>query len=116
MVTFDYDVDGIVHVTAADRKTGARRRVRCKPSPRRLDEADKERAKREVGALAATQADPRTLALIRRARDRARGDSDPERSGRMAGLADRLEAAVRRGASDEAEGLERDLTELMLGA
>jgi molecular chaperone DnaK len=57
-VTFDYDVNGIVNVTARDRETGAKRNIIIKQTKERLAPDEKDAARDTVMALAGTLATP----------------------------------------------------------
>ncbi len=57
-VTFDYDVNGIVNVTARDRETGAKRNIIIKQTKERLSQDEKETARDTVMNLAGTLATP----------------------------------------------------------
>jgi molecular chaperone DnaK len=55
-VTFDYDVNGIVNVTARDRETGAKRNIIIKQTKDRLAPEEKDLARETVQQLAGTLA------------------------------------------------------------
>ncbi|MBI3974061.1 MAG: Hsp70 family protein [Chloroflexi bacterium] len=68
LVTFDYDVDGIVHVTARDRHSDRRADIKITAPVRHLSEDEKARARAAVEAAPAAETDA-TVALRRRAED-----------------------------------------------
>ncbi|MFQ6054025.1 MAG: Hsp70 family protein, partial [Candidatus Bathyarchaeia archaeon] len=118
LVTFDYDVDGLVHVTAKDKKTGNEKSITVSASPDRLTETQKEgaRVRSEEMWRASSQPapDPRldrgqaqekeeTGALIQRAKQMAEEVKDRKASEELLDLASRLEEAVRENRAEEIE-------------
>ncbi|MCL4369559.1 MAG: Hsp70 family protein [Chloroflexi bacterium] len=92
LVAFDYDLDGIVHVTARDKRTGRRAEMKITGLKDRLTEAEKMEARANLEAAPAVQSD--TVTLLRK---------------RAEGLLPRLRQAGKEDAADE---LERLLAEL----
>jgi len=64
LVSFDYDVDGIVHVTARDKRTRRQADIRISGLKDRLSQAEKASAREAVEAAPAAESD--TVAVLRR--------------------------------------------------
>ncbi|MBU1024333.1 Hsp70 family protein [bacterium] len=63
-VVFDYDVNGIVNVTAIDRETGARNNIVIKQSRERLSDAQKAAAKEHLSSVVGTESDIERIETI----------------------------------------------------
>ncbi|HID57469.1 TPA: hypothetical protein EYP37_13120, partial [Candidatus Poribacteria bacterium] len=116
IVTFDYDVNGIVHVTAKEKNSGKEIRTTLKAIPERMSAEEKEKAREETERIwrATVEMDMQERkALIQRAREMAKEIDDKKRAAQLINLASRLERAIKRGDEDEMEEVEDELLELM---
>ena len=65
-VQFDFDLDGILHVRARDRHTGKEEQITVQASLDRLDEAEVDQARLQLGQMAVASLSDTTKALIQR--------------------------------------------------
>jgi len=65
-VQFDFDLDGILHVRAQDRHTGKEEQITVQASLDRLDEAEVDQARLQLGQMAVASLSDTTKALIQR--------------------------------------------------
>jgi molecular chaperone DnaK len=119
-VQFDFDIDGIVHVSAVDRGSGKQARTSVKAARAQLSPADIAGARADLELLeqddwddeaAGTVSDPATLALLARARgavERGAGDS----AALEQAIAE-LEAAVSAGDEEAVEERSEALLDLL---
>jgi len=114
VVTFDYDVDGIVHVTARDKDTGNQRGITVSASPDRLTEAEKEEARiksEEMWQAPSNKEEVR--ALMKRAKRMAKEIKDRRASKGLLDLLSQLKDAIKKGRTEEMKRLEDKLLDLM---
>ena len=64
LVSFDYDVDGIVHVAARDKRTGKHAEIKITGLKDRLSEAEKARARAQIEST--PMAESETLSVLRK--------------------------------------------------
>ncbi len=83
VVTFDYDVNGIVHVSASDKKTGKEKRITVTTAPERLTEEEK------------SDAIDRTEAAW----------SHPERQGQLTALMEEADRLIQESSAEDTEKL-----------
>ena len=114
VVTFDYDVDGIVHVTAKDKKTGNEKRIAVSASPDRLTESEKEAARAKSEKMwHAPPEEAELQAVIQRARQIADKTKDRKAAKELQKLASHLEKAIRKNRTEEVVALEEELLDVM---
>lgn len=94
LVAFDYDLDGIVHVTARDKRTGRQADIKITGLKDRLTEVEKAQARASLEA--APTEEPDTVTLLRK---------------RAEGLLPKLRHAGKEGAAEELERLLAELDE-----
>ena len=115
VVTFDYDVDGIVHISAQDKKTENEKSITVEATPDRLTEEEKVEAierTESAWAVAPTAGYQDTMALIERARLIAENAGKAE-SQRLLDLTTQLVEAVRTGDDNKIAELEDELLDVM---
>ncbi len=114
VVTFDYNVDGIVHVTAKDKKAGNERSITVSASPERLTETEKEKARIKSEEMWETHPQKEEVGiLIKRAKRVAEEIKDKRASRELSDLASQLQDAIKRGQTEEMKRLEEKLLDLM---
>ncbi len=114
VVTFDYDVNGIVHVTARDKNTGNERSITLSASPDRLTEAEKEKARIKSEEMWKRPFPKEEVeALVKRAKRMAKKLKDKRTSKELSELASKLEGTIREGKTEEMRRLEERLLDLM---
>ena len=116
VITFDYDVNGIVHVTAREKDSGKEMKVTLKATPERMSSEEKEEAKgktERIWRATVEMDDKERKALISRARKMAKEIGDKKKASQLINLASKLERAIERGHEDEVEEVEDKLLELM---
>ena len=114
VVTFDYDVDGIVHATARDKKTGNERSITVSASPDRLTEAEKEEARIKSEEMWQAPSKKEELdILIQRAKRMAKEIKDKPVSKELLDLLSHLQDAIKKGKTGEMKRLEEKLLDLM---
>lgn len=95
LVNFDYDIDGIVHVAARDRRSGRQADMRITGLRDRLTEEDKARARANVETFQPAETDA-LASLIKRADDllaKLRGESKQGAVAELTGLLADLDGA-----------------------
>jgi len=116
IVTFDYDVDGIVHVSAKDKETGNEKKISLQATPERLTEEQKATAKEKTEALFGAEAIPEkyqdTLVLAQKAK-RIAQSTEGEEAEKLLHLAEKLEVVVRQTDEEAIEELEDELLDVM---
>jgi len=116
IVTFDYDVDGIVHISATDKKTGNAKDITVEAAPERLTEeekaAAKEKGERTWAAAPAAIGYEDTIALMGRAQTIAQSPEIEDASG-ILDLVTKLEDSLQRGDDDAIAALEDELLDVM---
>jgi len=115
IVTFDYDVDGIVHVSAKDKKTGNEKDITLEASPERLTDEEKAAAKEKgerTWAVASTVEYEDTIALIEKAK-RIAQSADVKEASKILDTASKLEYSLQRGDVDAIAALEDELLDVM---
>lgn len=113
IVTFDYDVDGIVHVSARDKKTGREQKITIKDRKERMSEEEKARAQAAVASLEEEpELPPSAKAMVEKAREMAL-TLDDDQAEELLELADQLVECWRRGDKEEAEEVEEQLIDLL---
>ena len=118
VVQFDYDVNGIVQVSAIDRRTQRQKGITITASRQRLSEGEKAAAKETLAALD-RPLEREIDAVLRRAEKLIARPEDLAEAGaadRLSGLAAELERARQRRDYGEARRLVEELTELMYAA
>lgn len=113
VVQFDYDIDGIVHVSAKDRDTGKEKEITVSVTSELSDE-EKDKAQErveETWAAAPTIDYEETSILIQRAREI--GDNNPELKEELNELISRLEDALDEGDEESIVELEDELLDTM---
>jgi len=117
LVRFDYDLDGIVQVSATDRRTNRAEGITITASRERLGEAEKAASKEKLGAVD-RRLEREITALLRRA-ERAMTRLEAEGQSTLAeevlALGGDLERARQRGDYDRARVLIAALSELLYG-
>jgi molecular chaperone DnaK len=118
-VRFDFDVNGILHVTAQDRHTGKREEIRVEASHTRLSETEILAAKTRmahaaVGQIEAHGASGETMVLIERARTLLEsGTLAPEEQEALEGLVSEILATRSAGQIEQRESLLEELLDLL---
>lgn len=107
VVQFDYDINGIVHISATERSTGKEEHLTITNARERMTEAQKEEAKRSLETLGKGSRRERDAA-IRRARKLAQS-LKPEIAKTLVELADQIEKAEREGQEERAAALTEEL-------
>jgi molecular chaperone DnaK len=114
VVTFDYDVNGIVHVTARDRRTKKEQKITVEATPERLTVGQKEEAQERTASVWRKRVqDQEALALIEKARRVAKERKRDERTGQLLDLAADLSDALEWGETEAIEGLKEELSMLL---
>jgi len=114
VVRFDYDIDGIVHVSARERDTGKEKKISVSVTSR-LTEEDKEQSRERVeqtwSAAPTASAYEETMILIQRAREIA--EENAELRGKLNNIISRLLTAMNENDEDAVTELEDELLETM---
>jgi len=105
VVTFDYDIDGMVHVSAVERSTGRENKITIQGTGTK--------APLDATAEARGDGSARRKAAVRKARKRMAELGEHERS-RLEGLVKAIEVAEKQGRHQEANVLAEDLWELLM--
>ncbi len=114
VVSFDHDVDGIVHVTARDKNTGNERGITVSASLDRLTEAEREEARIKSEEMWETPSNKGEIrALIKRAKRIAKEVKDKRVSKELVDLVSRLQDDIKRDQTGEMKSLEEKLLDLM---
>ena len=108
-VQFDFDVNGILHVTAADRGSGRKTEMTFTAAYERLSPAQMEESRAHVATLAAAPAE--TVALLAKARRILQSERDD--LDRLQSVTTELEDAIREGRTEDQELLEEELVDLL---
>ena len=118
-VRFDFDVNGILHVTARDRHTGKREEIQVEASHTRLSEAEILAAKSRVAHTAATQLEAyatsgETMVLLERARALLEsGTLAPQEREEVEELVSEILATQAAGQLEQRESLLEELLDLL---
>lgn len=116
IVQFDYDIDGIVHVSAKDRDTGKEKKITVSVTSKLSDE-EKDEARERVedtwGAAPTIDIDE-SLIIIQQAKEIA--DNNPELKEKLYGIISRLESALGSDDDELIAELEDELLDVMYEA
>jgi len=114
VVTFDYDVNGIVHVSATDRKTGKENKISVAAPPDRLTEEEKSEAMERTEAVWSHPERGRQLEALMEEADRLIRESKGKDTKKLTTAVKKLREAVEKGKDDEEIGrLEDDVLDEM---
>jgi len=105
LVAFDYDVDGIVHVAARDKRTGRHADMKITGLKDRLSEAEKARAQRRPGGCSPSWSRDTVTVLRKRAQGllpKLRQAGNEDAANELERLLAELDAAVASGTDSEA--------------
>ena len=104
VVAFDYDVNGIVHVSALDRKTGKENKITVTATPDRLTEEEKSEAVERTDAAWSHPERDQQLAVLMEEADRIIQESDKDTEKLAANVKELREAVAKTGTDkDDAE-------------
>ena len=110
MVQFDYDVDGIVHIAATNRKTGKERSIRVEAASSRLTEAEKQEARaRSDRVWGDMKKDSTASAMIERAETILESLEDEEVASTLRDLISDLERVLEEQDTDRIDALQEKL-------
>ena len=116
IVNFDYDVDGIVHVSAKDKRSGSEKKISLQATPERLTAEQmvvaREKSEALFGVAPTSEAYQDILTLIQRAK-RIAQSAEGEEAEKLMALAEKLEEAVRQSNDELIEELEDELLDAM---
>jgi len=113
VVQFDYDIDGIVHVSAKDRDTGKEKKITVSVTSKLSDEERDEARERveETWAAAPTIDREESIILLQRAREIA--ENNPELKEKLEDMISRFESALDDGDEELIAESEDDLLDAM---
>jgi molecular chaperone DnaK len=114
IVTFDFDINGILHVTARNKQSSKEEKITIQASKERLTEAEKERAKTRVDSLDSKET-ARTEQLLEKARTLAEETKNNHVAESLRKLIVSIEEA-RQTAPDKVEELLEELLNAMYEA
>jgi molecular chaperone DnaK len=113
-VQFDFDVNGMLTVTARDRKTGKQEAITVEVSHARLSEAEILAAQKDLPAKAPAPVSPETAALLSKAQQRLEGGAlDDAQLRALQSLIAEIEAAHATGEAERLEELTQDLLDIL---
>jgi len=120
VVTFDYDVDGIVHVSAVERSSGEEKGITITDTRDRMSDEEKRKAGAEIESYfseAASGGDlpAATAAVVERAEAVVKDmeEDDPETAARIRDLVERIKKCIRMDLDEKAAELEDELVDLL---
>jgi len=106
VVTFDYDIDGMVHVSAVERSSGREQKITIQGTGKKAPEEESPAGARESGGA-------RRKAAVRKAR-KLMGELEQRERKRLEGIVKAIEVAEKQGHHKEADALVEDLWELLM--
>ena len=119
IVNFDYDVNGIVHISAKDKKTNEERQITITAAPSRLTESQKADATQRVAEVdfawdpAPTDSHENVVVLLARAQQVARSLKDEADKNELQELTDALSVALGEHDKQAIDELEEELVDLL---
>jgi len=116
LVNFNYDINGIVQVTARCRESGQEKSITVKAARERLSDEDIEAAREALEATTREGNYEEHEALLSQARARLEKIQDEELRGDLQDVIDDLVEAIRRDDQAEADELKEELVEVMYEA
>jgi molecular chaperone DnaK len=114
IVTFDFDINGILNVTARNKTTGKEESISIEASKERLTEAQKEEAKTKIDSLESKET-TQTEQLLEKARLVAEGMENQDDAASLLNLIESIEQA-RQQKPEEVEALLEELLDKMYEA
>ena len=100
VVTFNYDVNGIVHVSALDRKTGKENKITVDSSPDRLTEEEKSKAAEKTEAAWSHPERDRQLGVLMEEAEQVLRESEGKDTKRLKEVLQKLREAVAKTGKD----------------
>lgn len=114
VVNFDYDVDGIVHVSATDRKTGKEKNITVTAAPDRLTDEEKAEATEKAEAVWSHPERDRQLKMLMEEADEVIQENKDKDTRHLKETLKKLQEAIDKGKSeDEINDLEAELLDKM---
>ncbi len=110
IVKFDYDINGIVHITAKERQTGKEKGLSVSTSRKVLSEEEKEKARQKVATSPFMPSSEEIM--LKRARELLKKTGSEEEKRLQMQIKD-LEEAIKKGDSFQIKGREEALIELL---